>query len=217
MNGGYFEELRRKVETRWRDILEHPFLRELSRGTLPREKFFYYLSQDDHYLEDMLAAVGVLVAKARTPDLRRFAVRLLHETVEGEMAMHEALEKEGDSTPYPPSSVTLEYGDFLVRVAFLGTPLEMLTALAPCFVSYRDIGLRYAGELTERTPKLYREFFATYAGETYGKLVEDFLVFLEEEALQASPPERERAHALFARATFYEWRFWEESYRFLPS
>lgn len=217
MDGGFFAELRRRVDARWQEILGHPFLEELSSGTLPRRKFFYYLSQDDYYLEDMLAAVGVLVAQAKTKDLRRFAVRLLHETVQGEMAMHEALEKAGDYTPCPPSSVTLEYGDFLVRTAFLGSPLEILASLAPCFVSYREIGCRYVQKLSQNTPELYREFFATYAGEAYGKLVEEFLSFLEREALQASLPERERAYTLFARATEYEWHFWEESYRFLPS
>lgn len=214
---GFFQELLAGVETRWREVLEHPFLLELAAGVLPRERFFYYLSQDDYYLEDMLAAVGGLVVKAREKDLRRFAIRLLHETVQGEIAMHEMLEREEGFTVHPPSWVTLGYGDFLVRTALTGEPFDILVSLAPCFVSYRDIGIRYVRRLTENTPALYRAFFASYAGETYGKLVEEFLVFLEKEALRASPLAKERAHALFARATEYEWLFWEESYRFLPS
>lgn len=214
---GFFRELFAGVQRKWQEILTHPFLLELAEGVLPREKFFYYLSQDDHYLEDLLAAVGSLVAKAQEKDLRRFAIRLLHETVQGEIAMHEMLEREEGFTVYPPSSVTLGYGDFLVRIAQTHEPFAILVSLAPCFVSYRDIGLEYMRKLTERTPALYRAFFATYAGEAYGKLVEEFLGFLEREALRASPSQREKAHLLFARATEYEWLFWEESYRFLPS
>lgn len=205
------------MEAKWQEILNHPFLRELAQGTLPREKFFYYLSQDDAYLEDMLATVGVLVAKTPEQDLRRFAVRLLHETVQGEIAMHEMLEKEEGFTVHPPSPVALGYGDFLLRTAWTYGPFEILVSLAPCFASYRDIGLLYMREIGESTPPLYRAFFATYAGEAYGRLVEGFLVFLEREAEKASPSEKERAYALFARATEYEWLFWEESYRFLPS
>lgn len=217
MAQGFFQELLTGVRTKWQEILEHPFLLELAEGTLPRVKFFYYLSQDDHYLEDMLAALGTLVTWAYEKDLRRFAIRLLHETVQGEIAMHEMLEKEEGFTVYPPSPVTLGYGDFLVRTALTHGPFEILVSLAPCFVSYRDIGLEYMRKLTGSTPALYRAFFATYAGEAYGKLVEEFLAFLEGEAQKASPFQRERAHTLFARATEYEWLFWEESYRFLPS
>jgi thiaminase/transcriptional activator TenA len=211
---GFFEELRKSVERKWQEVLEHPFLVELARGTLPREKFFYYLSQDDHYLEDMLATLGILVAKASTRDLRRFAVRLLHETVQGEIALHELLEKEEGFIPFPPGDVTLQYGDFLLRTALTAGPFEVLVALAPCFVSYRDIGLRYVGKLCDCTPLIYRAFVESYAGEAYGSLVEDFLAFLEEEAPRASSWQKEEAFAVFSRATHYEWLFWEKSYRF---
>lgn len=216
MTQGFFQELFERVQDRWQKILEHPFLEELAHGTLPREKFFYYLSQDDHYLEDMLSTVGILVSKASTKELRRFAVRLLHETVGGEVAMHEALEKEEGFVSYPPGEVTLRYGDFLLRSASTYGPLEILASLAPCFVSYRDIGLHYIGRVRETTPLLYRFFLESYAGKAYRDLVAGFLFFLEQEALQAKSREKEVACVLFARATQYEWLFWEESYRFTP-
>lgn len=214
MEQGFFAKLRGKVQDRWEEILDHPFVRELAFGVLPREKFFFYLSQDDHYLEDLLSAVGVLLAKAKGKALRRFAVRLLHETVQGEVAMHEVLEREEGFSPASPSAVTLEYGDFLVRTAYTFSPFEILVALAPCFASYRDIGLRYHKELAEGVPPLYRAFFASYASREYGGLVEGLLSFLEEEARSATPLQRDLAHVLFERAVMYEWRFWEESYRF---
>ncbi|MGQ9623340.1 MAG: TenA family protein [Candidatus Caldatribacteriaceae bacterium] len=214
MEQEFFAELRKKVQDQWEAILEHPFLRELALGVLPKEKFFFYLSQDDYYLEEMLSAVGVLVAKAGGKALRRFAVRLLHETVQGEVAMHEFLEREEGFSPVSPSAVTLEYGDFLVRTAYTFSPFEILVALAPCFVSYRDIGLRYHKRLTEGVPPFYRTFLASYASREYGGLVEGLLSFLEEEARSATPLQRELACVLFERAVTYEWRFWEESYRF---
>lgn len=210
----FFQELYERVQDTWERILEHPFLQELASSTLPQEKFFFYLSQDDYYLEDLLAAVGILVAKAQEKALRRFAIRLLSETVQGEMAMHEALEKEKGFSVYPPGKVALEYGDFLVRTAYTFSPFEILVSLAPCFVSYRDIGLYYKDKLTEKTLPLYRAFLETYAGAAYGKLVADFLSFLEGMARLVPPRQKEIAHSIFERAVMYEWHFWEESYRF---
>ncbi|MEN3202876.1 MAG: hypothetical protein ABDK87_04015 [Atribacterota bacterium] len=214
MEQRFFRELYERVQDRWERILKHSFLQELASSTLSQEKFFFYLNQDDYYLEDLLAAVGVLVAKAREKALRRFAIRLLSETVQGEVAMHEALEKEKGFSTYPPGKVALEYGDFLLRTAYTFSPFEILVSLAPCFVSYRDIGLYYKDKLTEKTLPLYRAFFETYAGEAYGKLVADFLFFLEEMARLATPWQKELAHSIFERAVMYEWHFWEESYRF---
>ncbi len=214
MEQKFFKELYRGVRDRWERILEHPFLQELASSTLAREKFFFYLSQDDYYLEDLLAAVGILVAKAQEKALRRFAVRLLSETVQGEMAMHEMLEREKGFSVYPPGQVALRYGDFLLRTAYTFSPFEILVSLAPCFVSYRDIGLYYKGRLSERTFPPYRAFLESYAGEAYGRLVADFLFFLEEAARSATPWQKELAHSIFERAVMYEWHFWEESYRF---
>ena len=39
-------------------ILKHPFIKELSAGTLPREKFMYYLGQDALYLKEFGQAMA---------------------------------------------------------------------------------------------------------------------------------------------------------------
>ncbi|HEX9353112.1 MAG TPA: hypothetical protein VF933_04765, partial [Streptosporangiaceae bacterium] len=38
-------------------ILEHPFVQGLTSGDLPPEAFFYYISQDDHYVHEFVRAV----------------------------------------------------------------------------------------------------------------------------------------------------------------
>ncbi|MGQ9472842.1 MAG: thiaminase II, partial [Candidatus Caldatribacteriaceae bacterium] len=44
------EICKKSVAREWQEILSHPFLVELSKGILPREKFDYYLAQDYIYL-----------------------------------------------------------------------------------------------------------------------------------------------------------------------
>ena len=53
------------TETLWADvapiydaILSHPFLRGLTGGDLPSDRFAYYVAQDAHYLRDYARALA---------------------------------------------------------------------------------------------------------------------------------------------------------------
>src|SRR5438093_13143637 len=48
----------------WRAIKTHPFLEQIRAGTLPLEKFRYYVTQDYLYLEAFARAVATALAKA---------------------------------------------------------------------------------------------------------------------------------------------------------
>ena len=51
-------------------ILDHPFLRGLTDGSLPRDAFAHYVVQDAHYLREYARALAVLSAKAPAePDI----------------------------------------------------------------------------------------------------------------------------------------------------
>jgi thiaminase len=46
----FAEELKRHSINTWLEILDHNFIRELSRDTLPMNKFMFYLIQDHYFL-----------------------------------------------------------------------------------------------------------------------------------------------------------------------
>ncbi len=62
----FSEQLMAEAEPIWRRIFAHPFLREIKDGTLPLEKFQYYLGQDYQYLEGFGRTVAMTLAKAPT-------------------------------------------------------------------------------------------------------------------------------------------------------
>ncbi|HSV31522.1 MAG TPA: hypothetical protein VLH40_05800 [Atribacteraceae bacterium] len=198
----------------WDSLIHHPFPRDLAAGILPLETFRYYLAQDNHYLEDFLRTVGLLVAKAATSELRRFAVTLLQDTLTGELAMHEAIERDFPfSGDCPINNVTYAYGDFLLRQAYQGSDCEILTALAPCVVSYRLIARRLSIDPVKDLPAAYQLWLDSYRGEAYGALVERFLTLLDERLSGQVREQRERARLIFRKACDFEFLFWEESYR----
>ena len=60
----FSEQLRDEAQPIWRAIFAHPFLQEIRDGTLPIEKFRYYLTQDYQYLEGFGRTVVLTMAKA---------------------------------------------------------------------------------------------------------------------------------------------------------
>ena len=61
---GFSEELMAEAQPIWERIFSHPFLREIKDGTLPLEKFQYYLGQDYLYLEGFGRTVAMTLAKS---------------------------------------------------------------------------------------------------------------------------------------------------------
>ena len=60
----FSEELKSQAQPIWERIFAHPFLQEIKNGTLPLEKFRYYLTQDYLYLEGFARTVAQALAKA---------------------------------------------------------------------------------------------------------------------------------------------------------
>lgn len=208
----FLEQLKKEFAKEWNALKEHPFLKDLAQGTLPQKCFFYYLSQDDYYLEDLLSAVGMLVVKADDKDLKRFAIKLLKETVDGELMMHELLEKESEFSKSPKGKVASWYGDFLMQVAFKKSPFIIIASMLPCFVSYLEIGTYYLKKALPGIPELYKTWLESYAGGPYQELVEELCRWFEKETLEAKDKEKLEAKNVFKRAIELEWLFWEESY-----
>ncbi len=51
-NASASDGFRARCEPIWRALHEHPFINELAAGTLPLEKFRFFLEKDNFYLEE---------------------------------------------------------------------------------------------------------------------------------------------------------------------
>ncbi len=207
----FFSRLRTEAAHEWQVLLDHPFPRKLVNGSLSKKKFHYYLSQDDYYLDELLAALGMVVARTNHRNVRFFAVRLLHGTVEGEVVMHEALEREGGFHRYPTGRCAREYGRFLFFTALRGNERDFFTALAPCVVSYREIAVLRRREAGPNIPDIYRMWLEAYLDDSYQVLVREYIDMLDSLAAGMTDAAYARALALFLQGCRFEYAFWEES------
>lgn len=210
-------QLRRSSDRIWRAIEGHAFLRELHAGSLPMNRFTYFILQDYVYLLDF--AQVLCQGGAKSPDLPTLELFARHAlgAVEVERSFHASFgktlglsQKQLDAVPKGP--VTQAYIGHLQSVARSGSLAELVAAVLPCYWIYGEVGRRlYKGR--PREPKIYREWIEIYAGEAFWKPVREQIQLMDRLGAMASRHERQLMAAHFTLSSRYEFMFWEQAYR----
>lgn len=127
--------------------LNHPFVQGIYDGTLPSEKFAYYVGQDAFFLEAFARAYSIAAAKA--PDWSGF--NTFHDLAGGvleELKLHEGYAKTWGVAlqEVQPGSATQRYTDFLLATAWSQDVGVTAAAMSPCMRLYAYIGQALAGQ-----------------------------------------------------------------------
>jgi thiaminase/transcriptional activator TenA len=216
-NATFYRESRGKTGPLWEAIFRHPFVKGIGDGTLPRDRFEFYLKQDYVYLIDFSRVLALASAKSRTlPDMGTFAA-LLHATLTTEMALHRKIcaafgiaEEELARTRKSP--VTSAYTDLLVRTAYEGGFSDILAVLLPCACGYVEIGTRLKSEgLPE--DRFYRDWIEAYSSPEFREFADGLIGRMNEEAADAPAQRREHWHRLYESSARYEYLFFDMSWK----
>ena len=197
-------------------ILEHPFLRGLTSGSLDPERFAYYVAQDAHYLRVYARALAVVGAKAPTHAAAGMFARHAADTVDVEIALHRTLLPEFGLDPagldaIPVSPTTLGYTSYLLATAHGGSFAEGLAAVLPCYWIYARVG---AALLDQGSPdQRYQRWIDAYAGEDFASTVAEVLSFADSVGPDLVAADDARARRHFAITSRYEWMFWDAAWR----
>lgn len=144
--------------------LENPFVQGLLDGSLAKEKFSYYVSQDSFFLKAFARAY--IVAGAKAGDWEDFIK--LHKLAEGvlnELKLHGKYAQEWgvNVTQVEPAAATRRYTDFVMATAWGYDTGLTVTALTPCMRLYAWLGQ----ELARQNPPehAYSDWIRTYSSE----------------------------------------------------
>ncbi|QMU74462.1 thiaminase II [Streptacidiphilus sp. PB12-B1b] len=198
----------------YREILDHPFLRGLTDGSLPHAAFRHFVVQDSHYLRDYARALAVCAAKAPTEeDVRAFAADAAG-ALAAEQDMHaEFLAELGPDRGAQDGVLptTRAYTSYLLATAYGGSFAEGLAAVLPCYWIYARVG---EALLAASSPDpLYARWIATYADEEFQTVVRRVLELADRIGAELSEAEQRRAVEHFATTARYEWMFWDAAWR----
>lgn len=208
----FSDQLKAEAQPIWRQIFRHPFLQEIRAGTLPPEKFRYYLTQDYLYLEGFARTVATALAKA--PDaltLEELSHRVL--TPVERPLHHQLLAAAGvgldDIHRIGRSPTNTAYvNHMLVTAAQYGLG-PTAAALLPCPWTYHEL----KDEIGPSEHPLYGQWTAFYVAGFLQDSVNAWRGFVDAAAAQAGPQELAVMRAAFLTSSRYEYLFWDMAYQ----
>ena len=197
------------------EILRHPFISELTDGTLSRERFAFYLKQDALYLRDFARSLAITGARLIDVSQSQSFLEFASGVVYVERQLHERYFEEFQVTlDVDQSPACFTYTQFLLATASTGSTAESVAALLPCFWIYREVGqeiVRRAQEKVAENP--YVRWIETYSGAEFDRSVTRAVEIVEAVAQEASAAERAAMRIAFERSARLEWLFWDSAYR----
>jgi thiaminase/transcriptional activator TenA len=201
-----------RIEERYQSILAMPFISELSDGSLPIEKFQFYMAQDSLYLEHFGRALSLIAARAHDIGDALEYMRYAETAIVVENALHESYFKEFGLTERGRMQPACHhYVHFLKSTAALDPVEVAMAAVLPCFWIYKKVGDHiYSHFHSESNP--YQNWINTYGGEEFAEAVRKAIDICDRIAAATTPVIREKMTEAFITAAMMEYHFWEAAY-----
>ncbi|HXX38322.1 MAG TPA: thiaminase II [bacterium] len=213
-----FERLQEDAAGLRERIQTHPFVLGLGDGTLPGDRYQFYLRQDYRFLVEYCRVLALGVARADDLATAARLADVLNLTLNTEMDLHRetcwaagvAPEVLEDTRPAP---ATVAYTNHLRLVAETMDLAAILAAVLPCAHGYWEVArrLRAAG-LPEHQP-LYANWIRMYTSEEYAAMAQ-WMAGAFDDLTADLPLSREPAlRDVFLASQRHEYLFWEMAWR----
>lgn len=191
-------------------IDELPLLTQLRDGSLPREAFIEYLTQDALYLDSYARTLALAASQARDGEEISLWTLNAHTAIVVEKALHAGF---GVDPAARPSAVCLAYTSYLSALATRGCYPALVAGVLPCFWIYADVGDRLRADVGDLTGHPYEAWIGTYADPDFAEATRRVKALADSLAGQADAATLVRMHEAFATASRYEWMFWDAPMR----
>jgi thiaminase (transcriptional activator TenA) len=219
METAFSARLRTRCDRIWAGLHAHPFLGELARGTLPLDRFRFFIEQDLLFLPAFARCMAMGAAKSASDADLEFFTRQLDGVIRLEIPSNRRLldqvislgaQDRGGARGMAPASVA--YTSFLLATAAAGGPLEITTAILPCSWSYIEIAAELKDQIADHP--VYSDWVAFYLQDEEAELVRNMRETFDEMTRDGavSDEKREQLAGIFMMSSRLEGRFWEMAY-----
>ncbi|KFF03082.1 thiaminase II [Chryseobacterium luteum] len=202
----------KQIEDRYQSIIKMPFIAELADGTLPKEKFRFYMAQDSLYLEHFGRALSLIAARAHDIKDTLNYLKYAETAIIVENALHESyfkdfgLTEKGNMQP-----ACHHYVHFLKSTAALEALEIAMAAVLPCFWIYKKVGDHICNHLQSHNNP-YQKWIDTYGGDDFAEAVQQAINICDRVASETTAAIRERMTQAFITSSRMEYSFWEAAY-----
>lgn len=199
-----------KIGPVYNEIIKQPFIKGLMDGTLPYEKFLFYIQQDALYLAEYGRVLTGIASKLK--DSRHIAsfIHFAANSIVVENELHRSFVKE-ISADVKPSPSCLLYTSYLMRL-LANSPKEVICAgVLPCFWIYNEVGKYILANQTAGENR-YQSWINTYEGEAFTQSVLEAISICDELADNCTEEQQEAMTEAFVMCSKFEWMFWDSAY-----
>jgi thiaminase/transcriptional activator TenA len=204
----------------WQGLRAHPFITELAAGSLPIDKFRFFLEQDNFYLEWYARCLAMGAAKSRNERELRYFTTDLNQVLDAELPSNRALLERvtemgagdrGGAVGMAPANVA--YTSYMQSLALRGGPLEIMASLLPCAWSYVEIATGLLAD-TDISHPVYGDWVGYFSTPSTVEMVEEMRRDFDELVAQEVTTETRYSEisGIFATSSRLEHGFWEMAY-----
>ena len=215
----FSKTLKQKAGQVWEDGFMHPFVQELGKGTLAKDKFAFYLVQDYLYLLQYAKVFALAAVKAPNEELLAKLTDVQHNILHTEMDMHRAYMASYGITKAQVQTAQASlfnrtYTANMLAVGGTGDLAEILAAVFPCAWTYAD----YASRLKEifkdaYVHNPYKSWMDMYADPSFGATYEWFFDAIDALCVKKTEAERKKVEDIFTSSVEFEYLFWDMAYK----
>ncbi|MEL6813358.1 MAG: TenA family protein [Cyanobacteria bacterium J06598_3] len=183
--------------------LNNPFVQGIGDGSLPKEKFAYYVGQDAFFLEAFARAYSVAAAKAQ--DWESF--QTFHTLADGvlqELNLHKSYAQswQVDITTVEPGTTTRQYTDFLLATAWSQPVGITAVAMSPCMRLYAYLGQQLAQDGIPT--HAYTDWITTYSSDDFEPLAQQLEALVDEHSPDTALTRSTYRYAMTCERDFFQ-------------
>ena len=209
-----FNELTSVARPMLKKIVQLPFIKEISNGTLAMEKFIFYIQQDKIYLTEFSKALALISTKIVHEEHRKCILEFSLDTLKAEHSLHDnyLLNYTEDFTTSISSPTCFMYTNFLLKTISTEPVQEAFVSLIPCFWIYQEVGEHIKRKSQYITNNPYQNWIDLYSSEKFKESTECAIVILNNLIARVSSDQRKSIRYTFIQAIRLEWAFWNSAY-----
>lgn len=211
--------LKEKAAKVWEAGYAHPFVQELGKGTLEKEKFQFYLLQDYLYLQQYAKVFALAVVKATDEETMTRLTNAQHWILAEEMNIHRQYMAgfgitAAQAAEAKASLYNRTYTANMLAVGQTGGLAEILATIFPCAWTYSDYARRLKAQYADALEtNFYKTWIEGYASDAFAESFAWFYGALDEMAASKTSAERTAIEEIFISSVEFEYLFWDMSYK----
>lgn len=192
----------------YKSILELPFLKELAAGTLPMDKFHFYISQDNQYIDVYSRVLAHIASRLPKMDDVDTFLQFAKDGVAVEKSLHSSFNPD---TGMGKSMACEFYTSYLKSQSDQDVAVET-AAILPCFWIYLEVG-KHILNIADMEGNPYRDWIAAYSDPAFEESNQQCIDICDALADASTEQTRRLMTQAFLTCSRMEWLFWDSAYR----